>query len=138
MSANLVLTHDLTESVLELTLYGAFTVLFSTVVYLFSARGLIKKKSPTFFVLLALIVYFLPITAVRALYYKLFPPQTPFQHWIKGIYVVYLVFIRLGSGFAREVEYLTQSTKENLAHLSLVEVATVTTDSLMVMIRYAI
>jgi hypothetical protein len=75
---------------------------------------------------------------VRAVYYKLFPPQTPFQHWINGIYVVYLVFIHLGSGFAGEVEYLTLSTKENLAHLSLVEVATVTTDSLMVLIRYAI
>ncbi|KAJ7354200.1 hypothetical protein DFH08DRAFT_984564 [Mycena albidolilacea] len=122
MSANFVLAHGLTEAVLELTLYGAFTVLFSTVVYLFSARGLIKRKSPTFFVFLALVVLFLSITA----------------HWINGIYVVYLVFIRLGGGFAGEVEYLTLSTKESLAHLSLVEVATVTTDSLMIYRLYVV
>ncbi|KAJ7792972.1 hypothetical protein B0H14DRAFT_2928484 [Mycena olivaceomarginata] len=122
MSANPVLAHGLTEAVLELTLYGAFTVLFSTVVYLFSARGLIKRKSPTFFVFLALIVLFLSITA----------------HWINGIYIVYLVFIRLGGGFAGEVEYLTLSTKESLAHLSLVEVATVTTDSLMIYRLYVV
>jgi hypothetical protein len=60
-----VLATSITEAVLELTLYGAFTVLFSSVVYLFWSRGLLTKNRPIFFVFLALVILFLTITAVR-------------------------------------------------------------------------
>jgi hypothetical protein len=67
MSLSGVLVSGLTEGVLELTLYGAFSVLFSVVVYLFSTRGLISRKRPTFFVFLALVGLFVSITAVGGL-----------------------------------------------------------------------
>ncbi|KAJ6535737.1 hypothetical protein B0H19DRAFT_1383171 [Mycena capillaripes] len=122
MSTSFVLVSGLTEGVLELTLYGAFIVLFSTVVYLFSARGLISRRRPTFFVFLALVGLFLSITA----------------HWINGIYMLYKAFIHLGGGFAAEVLYLTLSSPPALAHISLVEVTTVITDSLMIHRLYTV
>ncbi|KAJ7657190.1 hypothetical protein DFH06DRAFT_1409332 [Mycena polygramma] len=112
-----VLASGLTEGVFELTLYGAFTVLFVAVTYLFSTRGLLSRNRPTFLVFLALVALFVAITV---------------QHWIIGIYVLYLVFIHLGGGLAAEVFYLTLSTPASLAQFSLLEVATVITDSLMV------
>ncbi|KAJ6480575.1 hypothetical protein C8R47DRAFT_1285040 [Mycena vitilis] len=111
-----VLASGLTEGVFELTLYGAFTVLFVAVTYLFSTRGLLSRNRPTFFVFLALVALFVAITV----------------HWIIGIYILYLVFIHLGGGLAAEVFYLTLSMPASLAQFSLVEVATVITDSLMV------
>ncbi|KAF7349842.1 hypothetical protein MVEN_01284700 [Mycena venus] len=117
-----VLASGLTEGILELTLYGVFTVLFCTVTYLFSTRGLISRKRPTFFVFLALVGLFLSITA----------------HWINGIYMLYLAFIRLGGGFAAEVLYLSLSSPPALAHISLVEVATVITDGLMIYRLYVV
>jgi hypothetical protein len=67
MSLSSALVSGLTEGVLELTLYGVFSVLFSVVVYLFSTRGLLSRKRPTFFVFLALVGLFASITAVRGL-----------------------------------------------------------------------
>jgi hypothetical protein len=58
------LSYAFVEGVLELTLYGPFAILFSTVVYLFWIRGFISRKRPTFFVFLTLLVLFLSITAV--------------------------------------------------------------------------
>ncbi|KAJ6483078.1 hypothetical protein DFH09DRAFT_1292059 [Mycena vulgaris] len=112
----------LTEGVLELTLYGAFVVLFATVVYLFSTRGLISRKRPTFFIFLALVGLFLSITA----------------HWINGICTLYQAFIFLGGGFPAEVLYLTLSSPTALAHSSLVGVTTVITDSLMIHRLYTV
>ncbi|KAJ7090480.1 hypothetical protein C8R44DRAFT_861285 [Mycena epipterygia] len=122
MSTSFVLTTSLTEGVLELTLYGAFVVLFSTVVYLFSTRGLISRKRPTFFIFLALVGLFLSITA----------------HWINGICALYRAFIFLGGGFPAEVLYLTLSSPRALAHNSLVVVTTVITDSLMIHRLYTV
>jgi len=64
MSASLILATGLTEAVLELSLYGAFTVIFSAVVYLFWTRGLLSKDRPIFFVFVAIVLLFLTITAV--------------------------------------------------------------------------
>ncbi|KAJ7830702.1 hypothetical protein B0H13DRAFT_2114114, partial [Mycena leptocephala] len=122
MSLSGVLVSGLTEGVLELTLYGAFSVLFSVVVYLFSTRGLISRKRPTFFVFLALVGLFVSITA----------------HWLTVIYVLYLTFIHLGGGFAAEVYYLTLSTTASVVHFSLVEVATVITDGLVIHRLYVV
>ncbi|KAJ7848472.1 hypothetical protein B0H14DRAFT_2767800 [Mycena olivaceomarginata] len=58
------LSYAFVEGVLELTLYGPFAILFSTVVYLFWIRGFISRKRPTFFVFLTLLVLFLSITAL--------------------------------------------------------------------------
>lgn len=60
-----VLATGLAEAVVEFTLYGAFTVVFSAVVYLFWIRGLISRKRPSLFVFVALVFLFLSITAVR-------------------------------------------------------------------------
>ncbi|KAJ6489986.1 hypothetical protein C8R45DRAFT_929275 [Mycena sanguinolenta] len=122
MSTSFVLASSLTEGVLELTLYGAFVVLFFTVVYLFSTRGLISRKRPSFFVFLALVGLFLSITA----------------HWINGICALYQAFISLGGGFPAEVLYLTLSSPRALAHNSLVVVTTVITDSLMIHRLYTV
>ncbi|KAJ6524043.1 hypothetical protein B0H19DRAFT_1276731 [Mycena capillaripes] len=108
--------------VLELTLYGVFVVLFSTVVYLFSTRGFISRKRPTFLIFLALVGLFLSITA----------------HWINGICALYQAFIFLGGGFPAEVLYLTLSSPTALAHNSLVVVTTVITDSLMIHRLYTV
>jgi hypothetical protein len=43
-----------------------------------------------------------------------------------------MTFIHLGGGFAAEVYYLTLSTTASVVHFSLVEVATVITDGLVV------
>ncbi|KAJ7330920.1 hypothetical protein DFH08DRAFT_1021991 [Mycena albidolilacea] len=113
MSTSFVLAHSLTEGVLELILYGVFVVLFSTVVYLFSTRGLISRKRPTFFIFLAL-------------------------HLINGICALFRAFIFLGGGFPAEVLYLTLSSPTALAHNSLVGVTTVITDSLMIHRLYTV
>ncbi|KAJ7211968.1 hypothetical protein C8J57DRAFT_1256515 [Mycena rebaudengoi] len=112
----------LTEGVLELTLYGAFVGLFSTVVYLFSTRGLISRKSLTFFIFVALVGLFVSVTA----------------HWINGIHALYQAFIFLGGGFPAEVFYLTLSSPTSLVHYSLVVVTTVITDSLMIHRLYTV
>ncbi|KAJ7252920.1 hypothetical protein C8J57DRAFT_1237744 [Mycena rebaudengoi] len=122
MSTSFVLAHSLTEGVLELTLYGAFVGLFSTVVYLFSTRGLISRKSLTFFIFVALVGLFLSVTA----------------HWINGIRALYRAFIFLGGGFPAEVFYLTLSSATSLVHYSLVVVTTVITDSLMIHRLYTV
>ncbi|KAJ6484065.1 hypothetical protein C8R45DRAFT_1099226 [Mycena sanguinolenta] len=119
---SVVLASGLTEGVLELTLYGGFTVLFSTVVYLFATRGLISRKRPTFFVFLALVGLFLAITA----------------HWITSIYVLFLAFIHLGGGLPAEILYLTLSVPPELSQMSLAEVVLVITDSLMIHRLYVV
>ncbi|KAJ7036141.1 hypothetical protein C8F04DRAFT_488348 [Mycena alexandri] len=117
-----VLSAGLTAGVLELTLYGAFTVLFSGVVYLFWSRGLVSRKQPTFYIFVALVGLFLSVTA----------------HWLNGVYVLYLAFIRLGGGLPAEVLYFTLSTPTFLAHMSLVEVAAVITDGLVIHRLYVV
>ncbi|KAJ7891942.1 hypothetical protein B0H13DRAFT_2038906 [Mycena leptocephala] len=79
-------------------------------------------KRPTFFVFLALVGLFASITA----------------HWLTIIYVLYLTFIHLGGGFAAEVYYLTLSTTTSVVHFSLVEVATVITDGLVIHRLYVV
>ncbi|KAF8202674.1 hypothetical protein K438DRAFT_1820599 [Mycena galopus ATCC 62051] len=111
-----ILVSGLTEGVIELTLYGGFTVLFSTVVYLFSTRGLISRRSPSFYVFLALVALFLTVTA----------------HWINSIYSLYHAFIHLGGGFEAEVFYLTLADPPELANQSLAELATIIADCLMI------
>ncbi|KAJ7146867.1 hypothetical protein C8R44DRAFT_864586 [Mycena epipterygia] len=111
-----VLATGLAEAVVEFTLYGAFTVVFFAVVYLFWTRGLISTKRPSLFVFVALVLLFLSITA----------------HWINGIYVVYIAFIRLGGGIPAELFYLGLSSPTSLAHISLVEIATFITDALVI------
>ncbi|KAJ6529627.1 hypothetical protein B0H19DRAFT_1274024 [Mycena capillaripes] len=119
---SIVLAFGLIEGVLELTLYGVFAVLFFTVVYLFSIRGLISRKRPSFFVFLALICLFLAITA----------------HWVNVIYVLYLVFINLGGSLAADIFYLTLSTPSGLINMSLVGVVNLITDSLMIHRLYVV
>jgi cell shape-determining protein MreD len=58
-----VLGAGLIQAFLELTLYGVYFVVFSTVVYLFSHRTGITK-SPMIFVVLAVVLQFFTITAV--------------------------------------------------------------------------
>ncbi|KAJ6536417.1 hypothetical protein DFH09DRAFT_1283817 [Mycena vulgaris] len=122
MSTSFVLASGIAEAVLELTLYGVFVVIYSSVVYLFWTRDLISRDRPIFFVFLALIVLFLSITA----------------HWINGIYVFYFAFIHLGGGVDAEAFYLSLSTPTSLAHISLVEVATFITDSLVIHRLYVV
>ncbi|KAJ7474167.1 hypothetical protein FB451DRAFT_1466726 [Mycena latifolia] len=117
-----ILATGLAEAVIELTLYGGFTVVFSAVVYLFATRGLISKGRPVFFVFLALILLFLTITA----------------HFINGIYVLYFAFIHLDGGVPAEIFYLTLSSPADIAHISLVEVATLITDSLVIHRLYVV
>ncbi|KAJ6557015.1 hypothetical protein DFH09DRAFT_1164196 [Mycena vulgaris] len=117
-----VLATGIAEAVPELTLYGGFVVVYSSVVYLFWTRGLISRDRPIFFVFLALIVLFLSITA----------------HWINGIYVLYFAFIHLGGGIAAEAFYFSLSTPTSLAHISLVEVVTFITDSLVIHRLYVV
>ncbi|KAJ6595252.1 hypothetical protein DFH09DRAFT_160273 [Mycena vulgaris] len=117
-----ILATGIAEAVLELTLYGGFVVVYSSVVYLFWSRGLISRDRPIFFVFLALIVLFLTITA----------------HWINGIYIVYFAFIHLGGGIAAEVYYGSLSTPTSLAHISLAEVASFITDSLVIHRLYVV
>ncbi|KAJ7447703.1 hypothetical protein FB451DRAFT_1284092, partial [Mycena latifolia] len=117
-----ILATALAEAVIELTLYGAFTVVFSAVVYLFSSRGLISKRRPIFFVFLALILLFLSITA----------------HFINGIHALYFAFIHLGGGVPAELFYLSLSSQASIAHMSLVGVASFITDSLVIHRLYAV
>ncbi|KAF8202671.1 hypothetical protein K438DRAFT_1820593 [Mycena galopus ATCC 62051] len=117
-----ILVSGLTEGVIELTLYGGFTVLFSTVVYLFSTRGLISKRTPSFYVFLALVALFLTVTA----------------HWINSIYTLYHAFIHLGGGFEAEVFYVTISVPPELVHQSLAELATIIADCLMIHRLYVV
>ncbi|KAJ7433217.1 hypothetical protein FB451DRAFT_1572630, partial [Mycena latifolia] len=100
-----VLATGLTEALIEPTLYGAFTVVFSAVIYLFSSNG-----RPAFFIFLALVLLFLSITA----------------HLINSIYVLYFAFIYLGGGVPAAVFYLSLSSPVDI---SLVEVATFVTVS---------
>ncbi|KAJ7346147.1 hypothetical protein DFH08DRAFT_961607 [Mycena albidolilacea] len=117
-----ILVSGLTEGVIELTLYGGFTVLFSTVMYLFSIRGLISKRSPSFFVFLALVAMFLTVTA----------------HWINSIYVLYHAFIQLGGGFEAEVFYGSISVPPELASQGLAEIALIIADCLMIHRLYVV
>ncbi|KAJ7164475.1 hypothetical protein C8R46DRAFT_1278846 [Mycena filopes] len=121
-TVSFVLSAGLTAGILEVTLYGGFTVLFGGVAYLFSTRNLISRRRPTFFVFLALVGLFLTVTA----------------HWINGLYVLYLAFIRLGGGLPAEIWYLTLSTPTFLAHMSILEVTTVITDSLVIYRLYVV
>jgi cell shape-determining protein MreD len=61
-----ILAAGLIQAFLELTLYGIYFVVFSTVVYLFCHRTGIAK-SPMIFVVLAVVLQFFTITAVRGM-----------------------------------------------------------------------
>ncbi|KAJ7438976.1 hypothetical protein FB451DRAFT_1302888 [Mycena latifolia] len=117
-----VLATALAEAVIELTLYRAFTVVFCTVVYLFSSRGLISKRRPAFFVFLALVLLFLSITA----------------HLVNAIHALYFAFIHLGGGVQAELLYFSLSSPTTIAHMSLVGVASFITDSLVIHRLYAV
>ncbi|KAJ7694534.1 hypothetical protein B0H17DRAFT_1199064 [Mycena rosella] len=121
-SLSTVLASVITEAVLELSLYGVFAVIFSAVVYLFWTRALKSKGRPIFFVFLALFILFLSITA----------------HLINAIYMLYLGFAHFGGGIPAAELYLSLSAPTTLAHISLVEVATFITDSLVIHRLYVV
>ncbi|KAJ7616644.1 hypothetical protein FB45DRAFT_1105948 [Roridomyces roridus] len=110
-----ILATGLAEGLLELGLFGVFTSLFSAVIYLFAARGLIWKR-PVVFIVPALVGLFLAVTA----------------HCINTILSLYFVFVHLGGGVPGELFYLTLNSPLSLAHISLVEVATFIVDSLVI------
>ncbi|KAJ6544166.1 hypothetical protein B0H19DRAFT_1267467 [Mycena capillaripes] len=117
------LSAGLIQAVLELTLYGVYFVLFSTVVYLFwhrPAAGLTKR--PKIFVFLALVTQFLAITA----------------HWINTIYGTYLPFVQLGGGAEAENFYHTLGTPSLKTHIVLTEMTNTLTDCLVIHRLYVI
>ncbi|KAJ7624412.1 hypothetical protein FB45DRAFT_1060728, partial [Roridomyces roridus] len=124
MSVAVGLTYPLTEAVLELTLYGGFVVLFSTVIHLFRTRGRLSWKRPTVFVHFALVLLFLSITA----------------NWLIHIYALYEGFVSLGGGIPALVFYLqvTLGSGLSVVHNGLVQVTTLVTDSLLIHRLYAV
>ncbi|KAJ7637844.1 hypothetical protein B0H17DRAFT_1216939 [Mycena rosella] len=113
------LAAAITQVVLELSLYGAFAVLFSAVVYLFWSRGLLAKNRPIFLVFLALVVLFLP-------------------HVINTVYALYFAFVHLGGGVAATVFYLTEASPTDMADISFVAIVIIITDSLVIHRLYVV
>ncbi|KAJ6544156.1 hypothetical protein B0H19DRAFT_1238672 [Mycena capillaripes] len=115
-----VLSAGLIQAFLELTLYGVYFVIFSTVVYLFWHRPALTR--PRIFVFLALVTQFLVITA----------------HWINTIYGTYLPFVQLGGGAEAENFYHTLGTPSLKTHIVLTETTNTLTDCLVIHRLYVI
>ncbi|KAJ7017818.1 hypothetical protein C8F04DRAFT_1405506 [Mycena alexandri] len=116
-----VLSAGLIQAFLELTLYGVYFVIFSTVFYLFwHGPGLTKR--PRVFVFLALVVQFLAITA----------------HWINTMYGTYLPFVKIGGGAEAEQFYRTLGRPALKTHILLTEMTNTLTDCLVIHRLYVI
>ncbi|KAJ6535621.1 hypothetical protein B0H19DRAFT_1271360 [Mycena capillaripes] len=116
-----VLSAGLIQAFLELTLYGIYFVVFSTVFYLFwHGPGLTKR--PRIFVFLALVVQFLAITA----------------HWINTMYGTYLPFVKIGGGAEAEHFYRTLGRPALKTHVILTEMTNTLTDCLVIHRLYVI
>ncbi|KAJ6533366.1 hypothetical protein B0H10DRAFT_2247224 [Mycena sp. CBHHK59/15] len=99
-----IATASLAETCLEIFLYGVYTVLFTTVIYLFrSRRRILPEKRPALWVFLGLVVQFLTITA----------------HWIDTIYETFFTFVRFGGGAAAEAFYLDLTTPSSVSVLAI-------------------
>ncbi|KAJ7772397.1 hypothetical protein B0H16DRAFT_1769216 [Mycena metata] len=110
-----ILSAALIQAFLELTFYGVYFVIFSTVVYLFwHSPGLTKR--PKILLFLALVVQFLAITA----------------HWINTIQGTYLAFVKSGGGAEAERFYHTLKTPSLEIHIILTEMTNTLTDCLVV------
>ncbi|KAF8139170.1 hypothetical protein K438DRAFT_1946912 [Mycena galopus ATCC 62051] len=105
----------LIQAFLELTLYGVYFVVFSTVAYLFCHRTGITK-SPMIFVVLAVVLQFFMITA----------------HWINTMHGTYLPFVELGGGAEAEKFYHTLGTVTLKTHVILAELTNSITDCLVI------
>ncbi|KAJ7776251.1 hypothetical protein B0H16DRAFT_1506056 [Mycena metata] len=116
-----VLAAGLIQAFLELTLYGVYFVVFSTVFYLFChSPGLTKR--PKIFVFLALVVQFLAITA----------------HWINTMYGTYLPFVKIGGGPEAEQFYRTLGRPTLKTHILLTEMTNTLTDCLVIHRLYVV
>ncbi|KAJ7114375.1 hypothetical protein C8R44DRAFT_881221 [Mycena epipterygia] len=116
-----VLSAGLIQAFLELTLYGVYFVVFSTVFYLFwNSPGFTKR--PKIFVFLALVVQFLAITA----------------HWINTMYGTYLPFVKIGGGAEAEKFYRTLGRPALKTHILLTEMTNTLTDCLVIHRLYII
>ncbi|KAJ6542341.1 hypothetical protein DFH09DRAFT_1368122 [Mycena vulgaris] len=116
-----LLSVGLIQPFIELTLYGIYFVIFSTMVYLLCHRTGLTKR-PMIFVFLALVFQFLLITA----------------HWINTIYDTYLPFVQLGGGVAAEQFYNTLGTPSLKIHIFLSEIVNTITDCLVIHRLYVI
>ncbi|KAJ7091042.1 hypothetical protein C8R44DRAFT_817657 [Mycena epipterygia] len=116
-----IVAAALIQAFVELTLYGIYFVVFSTVLYLFWHK-LDFTKSSIIFVLLAIVLQFLAITA----------------HWINTIYGTYLAFVHLGGGLGAEQFYGTLGTPTLKTHIILSELINTITDSLVIHRLYVI
>ncbi|KAJ7917372.1 hypothetical protein B0H13DRAFT_2443084 [Mycena leptocephala] len=110
-----ILAAGLIQAFLELTLYGVYFAVFSTVVYLFCHRTGITK-SPMIFVVLAVVLQFFTITA----------------HWINTMHGTYLPFVELGGGAEAEKFYHTLGTVTLKTHVILAELTNSIKDCLVV------
>ncbi|KAJ7079676.1 hypothetical protein C8R44DRAFT_824641 [Mycena epipterygia] len=116
-----IVAAGLIQAFVELTLYGIYFVVFSTVLYLFWHK-LDLTKGPIIFVLLAIVLQFLAITA----------------HWINTMHGTYLAFVHLGGGLGAEKFYGTLGTPTLKTHIILSELVNTITDSLVVYRLYVI
>ncbi|KAF8160461.1 hypothetical protein K438DRAFT_1985718 [Mycena galopus ATCC 62051] len=110
-----ILAAGLIQAFLELTLYGVYFVVFSTVAYLFCHRTGITK-SPMIFVVLAVVLQFFMITA----------------HWINTMHGTYVPFVELGGGAEAEKFYHTLGTVTLKTHVILAELTNSITDCLVI------
>ncbi|KAJ7079680.1 hypothetical protein C8R44DRAFT_824644, partial [Mycena epipterygia] len=122
-----IVAAGLIQAFVELTLYGIYFVVFSTVLYLFWHK-LDLTKSPIIFVLLAIVLQFLAITAAvsRA------------NRTSTTMYGTYLAFVHLGGGLRAEQFYGTLGTPTLKTHIILSELINTITDSLVVHRLYVI
>ncbi|KAF7370448.1 hypothetical protein MSAN_00676500 [Mycena sanguinolenta] len=116
-----ILAAGLIQAFLELTLYGVYFVVFSTVVYLFRRRTRITQ-SPMIFVVLAVALQFCTITA----------------HWINTMHGTYLPFVELGGGVEAEKFYHTLGTGTLKIHVILSELTNSITDCLVIHRLYVV
>ncbi|KAJ6600418.1 hypothetical protein DFH09DRAFT_1271261 [Mycena vulgaris] len=116
-----ILSAGLIQPFIELTLYGIYFVIFSTMVYLSWHRTGLTKR-PMIFVFLALVFQFLVITA----------------HWINTMCGTYLPFVQLGGGVAAEQFYTTLGTPSLKIHIFLSEIVNTVTDCLVIHRLYVI
>ncbi|KAJ7098951.1 hypothetical protein C8R44DRAFT_988733 [Mycena epipterygia] len=107
---------------LEIFLYGVYTVLFSTVMYLFHRRHRIPGRKPANWVLLGLVLQFVAITA----------------YGIAIIYRACFSFLRLGGGSAADAFDINLSTPPAVMESTLCLICTLITDLLVTHRVYAI
>ncbi|KAJ7037111.1 hypothetical protein C8F04DRAFT_1257340 [Mycena alexandri] len=117
-----LVTGNLVAALLELFLYGSYSVLLITVIYLFRRRH--GKNAQAALLLLALVVQFLVITVVRA-------------HSLNTAYQTVFA-IRLGGGAATEAYYLNLTRSPFVVNIVLMVVTHHLTDAFMLHRLYVI